>query len=95
MFVVCVWPHALRFSVVRRSTYDHRDFTLRLESVLAKEMALVCTQTAHLNRGCHQRSACHFAVLVDNDVQGHSESSGRETAIIVTEETLSDGVSFA
>ena len=68
---------------------------MRLESVLAKEMALVCTHTAHLNKGCHQRSACHFAVLVDNDVQGHSESSSRETAIIVTEETLSDGVRFA
>ena len=95
MFVVCGERHALRFSVVRRSTYDHRDFTLRLDSVLAKEMALVSTHTAHLNKGCNQRSACHFAGLVDNDVLGHSDSSGRETAIIVTEETLSDGVRFA
>ena len=95
MFVVRGKLHAPCFSVVRRSIFDHGDLALRPESLSAKEMALVCTHTAHLNKGCHPRSACHFAALVDNDAQGHSESSGRETAIIVTEETLSDGVRFA
>ena len=80
MFVVCGERHALCFSVVRRSTYDHRDFTLRLESVLAKEMALVCTYTAHLVEGCHQRTACHFAALVDNNVQGHSKQPGQKNS---------------
>ena len=73
MFVVCGKPHAHCFSVVKRSIFDHRVFALRPESLFAKEMALVCAHTTHLVDGCDHRSACHFAVPVDNDVQGHSE----------------------
>ncbi len=73
MFVVCGKPHAHCFSVVRRSISDPRAFTLRPESLFAKEMALVCAHTTHLVDGCHHRSACHSAAPVDNNVQGHSE----------------------
>jgi len=72
MFVVCGKPHAHCFFVVRRSIVDHRAFTLRPESLFAKEMALVCAHTTHLVDGCNYRSACHSAPPVDN-VQGHSE----------------------
>ena len=51
------------------------------KSVLAKKMALVCTHTTHLVEGCHQRSACHFAVLVDNNVQGHWEQPGQKNSL--------------
>ena len=73
MFVVCGKPHAPCFSVVRRSIFDHRDLALRPESLFAQGTALVCAHTAHLVDGCHHRSACHFAVPVDNNVWGHSE----------------------
>ena len=80
MFVVRGKPHAPCFSVVRRSIFDHGDLALRPESLLAKEMALVCTYTAHLVEGCHQRTACHFAALVDNNVQGHSKQPGQKNS---------------
>jgi hypothetical protein len=38
------------------------------KSLLTEKMALVGTDPPHFIQGGHQRSACHFAVLVDNDV---------------------------
>jgi hypothetical protein len=38
------------------------------KSLLTEKMTLVGTNPPHFIQGGHQRSACHFAVLVDNDV---------------------------
>ena len=73
MFVICGKPHAHFFSVVMRSIFGHWDYALRPDNLFAQETAIVCAHTTHLVDGCHHRSACHFAVPVDNSVQGHSE----------------------
>ena len=72
MLVVCGIRHAHFSSVVMRSIFGHWDYALRPESLFPQETAIVCAHTTRLVDGCHHRSACHFAVPVDNTVEGHS-----------------------
>ena len=95
MFVVYVKPPAHCFSVVRRSIFDNRALALRPESLCAKEMALLRVHTTHLAVDRHHRSACHSAVLVDNNVQSTRSSPHSETAVIESEYALPHGVRFA
>ena len=51
----------------------------RPRGVFAEEMALVSAGTTHVLTSLLQRSACHFAVLVDNKVQSHLEQQGQRS----------------
>jgi hypothetical protein len=56
-----------------------------------KKVALVGLNAPHFIEGCHEGSACHFSILVDNDINAdfgfekHAKDSSRLTAAIVTE----------
>ena len=63
----------------------------RLKLFATKKMALIGLNAPHFIEGCHEGSACHFSVLVDNDIDAdfgfekHAKDSSRRTLKIVTE----------
>ena len=63
----------------------------RLKLFAAKKMALIGLNTPHFIEACDQGSACHFSVLVDNDIDAdfrfekHAKYSSRVTVTIVPE----------
>ena len=79
MFVVCPKPYANCFRVVRRSIFDRRELCIAPEGRLCRGMALVSAGTTHVLTSRRQRSACQFAVLVDNKVQSHLKQPGRRS----------------
>ena len=62
-----------------------------LKLFAAKKVALIGLNAPHFIEGCHEGSACHFSVLVDNDINAdfgfekHAKDSIRLTVAIVTE----------
>ena len=63
----------------------------RLELFAAKKMALIGLNARHFIERSNEGSACHFSVLVDNDINAdfgfekHAKDSSRLTVTIVTE----------
>ena len=62
-----------------------------LKLFAAKKMALIGLNAPHFIEGCDEGSACHFSVLVDNDIDAdfrfekHAKYSSRVTLAIVPE----------
>ena len=62
-----------------------------LKLFAAKKVALIGLNATHFIEGCHEGSACHFSILVDNDIDAdfgfekHAKDSSRVPLRIVPE----------